>query len=98
MRKHSIDKWCKQNNWSEPRQLESGNWVAFPPGGAIETPLPSTANINSSYLQDLIYGLILVFAIAIVGAVSLIISPLFLTAIIQRHRRRCSMSKLKTYN
>ena len=32
--------WCKQNGWTDVRQIENSIWVAFPPGGVIETPLP----------------------------------------------------------
>ena len=34
------EKWCSQNGWTELRKLDNGIWVAFPPSGIIETPLP----------------------------------------------------------
>lgn len=91
MAKQNIHRWCQQNNWTEPRQLTNGLWVAFPPGGVIETPLPQfsplTAESTPNYLQDIIYGLVLVMAALIIGAIALIISPLFLINMVNRSRK-----------
>lgn len=102
MNRNKIENWCKQNNWSEPRQLESGSWVAFPPGGIIENPLPLRAKLiaqtKNNSLLDLVYGLIATVAGIIVATIALIISPLFLPIVIQKHRQRRSMFGIETYN
>lgn len=91
-----VYEWCLANNWTEPRKLNNGAWVAFPPGGVIETPLPIKPQLPSESrvnpLLNLVYALILIFALLIVGAISILISPLFLASIVRRHRKRQSMS------
>lgn len=102
MNRRDLEKWCQQNNWSELRQLESGLWVAFPPGGLIEMPLPAAAKkaAQTSGFQGekFLYGLILIIAGAVVTAIALIISPLFLPVIIQKHKRSRSLPSAETYN
>lgn len=94
MNENQIKKWCQQNNWEEPRQLGNGIWVAFPPGGVIETPLPiefSEPMINR--VQNILNALILIIAAIIVGAIALIFSPFFLAARISRHKKIQSQSE-----
>jgi len=92
MNRHSIEKWCKQNNWTEPRELAEGGWVAFSPGGAIETPLPIEAKLaaqnRSHYFPDFFYSLILILLGITAAAIALIISPLFLPTIIKKYKQR----------
>ncbi|MEM7592481.1 MAG: hypothetical protein AAF383_13330 [Cyanobacteria bacterium P01_A01_bin.83] len=91
---YDIYQWCRQHNWTEPRQLDNGDWVAFPPGGVIETPLPINSSptlepiINSS--QDLINALIVVITALAVGAIAIIISPLFVEKRIRQHKQKQS--------
>lgn len=82
MDRQYIQEWCQQNNWTEPRLLNNETWVAFPPGGVIETPLPMEAELATeprvNYLLNIVDGLVLITATIIVGVIALIISPLFL--------------------
>lgn len=83
MTEQDMQKWCRQNNWDEPRQLANGSWVAFPPGGVIETPLPiqfAESPINLNRVRDTLNALILTIAAVIVGVIAIIISPFFLAA------------------
>ena len=98
MAKQNIYQWCEQNNWTEPRQLADGIWVAFPPGGVIETPLPlsplsqqATVSISNRML-DIVYSLVLVIATIVIGAIALIMSPLFLASIVYRSQKNKLMS------
>lgn len=88
MNQQDIWQWCQHNNWTEPRQLSDGNWVAFPPGGVIETPLPIEEKVivetSTNRLQNLLDGLVLIVATIIVGAIALVISPLFIAHKIRR--------------
>ena len=96
MDRQSIEKWCRQNSWTEFRQLEDGSWVAFPPGGIIETPLPieaKLAGVQIDRLLNLVYGSILITLGIIVAAIAIIISPLFLPVIIQRQKQNKSLTK-----
>lgn len=81
MARQNIHQWCKQNNWTEPRRLPNGLWVAFPPGGVIETPLPQfsspTAEVEIQ-TSDIVYGLVLVLAALVISAIILLLSPIFL--------------------
>lgn len=95
---HKIDKiqrWCQQNNWTEARQLENGIWVAFPPGGVIETPLPnqsesSQVQLSNNRIQNVLDAIFLVVIAVVVGAIALIISPCFIAPIISRYKKRNS--------
>ena len=81
-----IQQWCLENNWTEPRRLENGTWVAFPPAGVIETPLPIQPSVVSeprtSRLENLVSTLILVVAALIIGAIAIVIFPFFVVVII----------------
>lgn len=44
--------WCKIHNWSEPRKLKSGIWVAFPPQGVIETPIPNQKKFARNFIKS----------------------------------------------
>lgn len=93
MKENQIRQWCKQNNWDKPRQLADGNWVAFPPGGLIETPLPIrfyASRFRMNRVQDRVHSVILIIAAIIVGAIAFIISPFFLAAQISRHKKNQS--------
>ena len=94
MAKQNIHQWCKQNNWTEPRRLPNGLWVAFPPGGVIETPLPQFSSqpieSTSTQLQDIIYSLVLVMAALVIGAIALVVSPLCLIGMIYGSRKNLS--------
>ena len=75
--------WCQRHGWQEVRQLENGIWVAFPPGGVIETPLPqqlesTSVFIKNKRLQDFIDGLLLLAITAVTGSIILLMSPLFI--------------------
>ena len=94
MNKKKVLQWCRENNWIEPRQLNTGDWVAFPPGGVIETPLPQERQslVSSNLLFDVLYALILIVSGLMVAVISIAISPLFLAAIIRRYSQHRSMS------
>lgn len=73
--------WCKRNNWTEPRHLEIGLWVAFPPGGVIETPIPlQIQKPKNKPLQDIIDVFLLAIATLVLLAIALIMSPCFVQA------------------
>ena len=93
MNKKKVLQWCRENDWTEPRQLNTGDWVAFPPGGFIETPLPQDRQllVSSNLLLDVLYALILIVSGLVVAVISIAISPLFLAVIICRYRQRQSM-------
>ena len=85
-----IARWCKQNNWTELRQLNSGDWVAFPPGGVIETPLPESIQsppTANSPLTDIAYGLILFIIAIALALISILISPLFWASRIRTRKK-----------
>ena len=90
MNKERVLQWCRENNWTEPRQLNTGDWVAFPPRGVIETPLPEDQQLlgSSNLLLDVLYASILIVSGLVVAVISIAISPLFLAAIIRRYRQR----------
>lgn len=93
MTESEIRRWCKQNNWHEPRQLADGNWVAFPPGGLIETPLPIrfyASRFRINRVQDRLHSAILIIAAIMVAAIALIISPFFLAGKIKGHKKNQS--------
>ena len=88
MTNYHIHQWCRQHNWTEVRQLDNGDWVAFPPGGVIETPLPIKSYQFEEYtmakLRAVMNALIPIVAAIIAGIIVLIISPLFLAAKIRQ--------------
>ena len=74
--------WCEQNSWTELRQLENGIWVAFPPGGVMETPLPQQQNrppiqVKASTMENLLAGTLLLTSSFVIALVSLAIAPWF---------------------
>lgn len=74
--------WCQLNNWTEPRQLENGIWVAFPPHGFIETPIPSqtfslSKNEKSFSVATLVNALLLLFCTVGVGIIAICLTPYF---------------------
>ena len=76
--------WCQRNNWTEPRQLEIGLWVAFPPGGVIETPIPlQIQKPKNKPLQDIIDVLLLTIATLVLLAIAIIMSPCFVRAVME---------------
>lgn len=90
-----IERWCQEHNWAEPRQLEVGIWVAFPPGGVIETPIPIQSdplkNQPLEYIADLILLIIVTFAVL---AIAIIMSPCFIEPMINRYRHNhCSKNR-----
>jgi hypothetical protein len=75
--------WCQVNGWTELRQLENGLWVAFPPGGFIETPLPNQIVQNRtsgkvSLRKHTIDTILLILSVLLVGAIAIAISPCFI--------------------
>lgn len=98
MTDRKIQRWCQQNNWTEPRKLENGIWVAFPPGGVMETPLPfqsdqSQAQLGSNRVQDVLDTILLLVVAVVVGTISLIIAPCFIAPIISRYKKRKSTNQ-----
>ena len=76
--------WCQRNNWTEPRQLEIGLWVAFPPGGVIETPIPlQIQKPKNKPFQDIIDVLLLTIATLVLLAIAIIMSPCFVRAVME---------------
>lgn len=74
--------WCQNNNWTEPRQLENGIWVAFPPNGVIETPIPRQTFCSPKHKKSLtvaiFFSAILLLLCAVgVGMVAVLITPYF---------------------
>lgn len=83
-----VEQWCQANNWSEPRQIELGIWVAFPPGGVIETPLPLQIQKSKPKLLDSVIDLLLlVLVTTAVAATAIIMSPCFIKPIVNRRRK-----------
>lgn len=82
-----VERWCQRHNWTEPRQLDLGIWVAFPPGGYIETPLPFQMHIHKAKPMEYFFDLALVAIVAsITFAIAIIMSPCFIEPIINRRR------------
>lgn len=93
MNRKKVWRWCEKNNWTEPRQLNTGDWVAFPPGGLIEMPLPQEIQFSASnsLLLDTLSAFVLIMSGLVLAVISIAISPLFLAGIIRRYRQRRSM-------
>lgn len=82
MNAKEIEIWCQENGWTEPRQLEIGIWVAFPPGGAIENiipDLPKQIKIKSQldWLEIISEYTILSISAVVVAALVVFIAPYF---------------------
>ena len=91
MTDQEIERWCQEHEWSEPRQLEVGIWVAFPPGGVMETPLPSQIQRpKHKFWQDLVYLVLLVTSATIVLAIAIVIFPLFIEPVVKYYRDKTS--------
>ena len=87
MTDQEIERWCQAKGWTEPRQLEIGIWVAFPPGGVMETPLPSQVQKSKTQpLKDIVNFLLLVITAIAMLVIATIISLLFIEPIVKRHR------------
>ena len=87
MKDTEVERWCQVNNWTEPRQLELGIWVAFPPGGVIETPLPLQLQKSKPRpIEDILDVFLLAIVSTIVFAVAIIMSPCFIEPIVSRRR------------
>lgn len=74
--------WCQNNNWTEPRQLENGIWVAFPPNGVIETPISSqtfcSPKQKKSFPINIFFSTVLLLLCAVgIGMVAVCIAPYF---------------------
>lgn len=83
-----IERWCQENNWTEPRLLEIGVWVAFPPGGVIETPIPvKPQKYQGKPIQELVDIILLVLVTLALVAIAIAISPCFVEAGIDRCRK-----------
>ena len=85
-----VRRWCRENNWTKPRQISTGDWVACPPGSSISIPLPYNLEKTPTYgdrLVDLLSPLILILSGLAVGLISLAISPLFFRAVARRQRQ-----------
>lgn len=81
-KKQIVASWCQINNWTEPRQLENGIWVAFSPYGVIETPIPcqtfsSTKNEDFFSVTTFLSALLLLLCAVCVGIVAIWIAPYF---------------------
>lgn len=88
MNDSEVEQWCQANNWKEPRQLELGIWVAFPPGGVIETPLPLQIQKSKPRLLESTIDLLLLAVVTIAMAtIAVIISPCFIEPIVNRRRK-----------
>ena len=79
--KQIVVSWCQINNWTEPRQLENGIWVAFPPNGVIETPIPcqtfSSPKNEKFPVTTFLNALLLLLCAIVVGAIAVCITPYF---------------------
>ena len=93
MNDREVEQWCLENNWTEPRQLNVGIWVAFPPGGYIETPLPiQRQGSKNRPIEDIVDTILLVMVTVTVFVIALIMSPCFMEPIIDRLRDSLSDS------
>ncbi len=85
MTESEVERWCQQNNWTEPRQLQTGVWVAFPPGGVIETPIPlQVQTAKDKPIQEFFALVLLALLTLVLAAIALIMSPLFIEPMINR--------------
>ena len=75
--------WCLANNWTEPREIENGLWVGFPPGGVIENIIPNQSlslEKNKSFsavISWFLSALLLLLCVFLVTFASICITPIF---------------------
>lgn len=74
--------WCQANNWTEPREIENGLWVGFPPGGVIENIIPNQSlslekNKIFAVTSWFLFALLLLFCTILVAFASICITPIF---------------------
>jgi hypothetical protein len=87
MSDNEVEKWCYDHNWTEPRLLELGIWVAFPPGGVIETPLPmQVQKPKAKSIENILDFVLLAIITTTLIAIAIIISPCFIEPIVNRRR------------
>ena len=82
--------WCQQHGWTEPRQLEDGLWVAFPPNGVIETPLPNQLKSRelsgkNNKIQDILDLVLLSIITGAIAAIALLTLPFFIAPLIKHY-------------
>jgi hypothetical protein len=85
MKTQEIEKWCQKQGWTEPRQLEDGTWVAFPPCGFIENIIPDrpTQTIIKKpigWLDMMQEYTILIVSAIVAGIVTVCLAPYFFVA------------------
>ena len=92
MNRAEIWHWCNERGWTEPRQLNDGIWVAFPPNGLIETVLPNECQQQiydkKNNFQTFLKGILLIIVACFVGSIAVAISPLFSNKIIKLYRTK----------
>ena len=87
MRASKVKRWCQKNNWTEPRRLDTGIWVAFPPGGAMETPLPTQIQKPKvKILESIVDAILLTLVTVIMFAIAVLMSPFFIKPSLDRYR------------
>ena len=87
MRASQVEQWCQKNNWTEPRRLDGGIWVAFPPGGVMETPLPSPIQKpKAKIIESIVDTILLTLVTAVLFAIAVLMSPFFIKPLIARCR------------
>lgn len=91
MDRHSTE-WSKNNSWTKSRQLKNGSCVTFALKG-IEIPVEAKLAPPQEDRSNLVYGSILIMLGILVAAIAIIISPLFLPIVIQRHKQNKSLTK-----
>lgn len=93
MRASKVERWCQKHNWTELRRLDTGIWVAFPPGGVMETPLPSQIQKPKVKVIEFIVDTILLILVTVtMFAIAVVMSPFFIKPLIAR--RQNSSKKL----
>ena len=87
MKDLKIQRRYQESDWTKPRRLEVGILVAFPPEEVMETPLPSQVQKSKALpLQDILDLAIVAIATSVTLVIAIIISPLFIKALIQRYQ------------
>ena len=93
MRSAEVERWCQKNNWTEPRQLEIGVWVAFPPGGVMETPLPlQVQKTKGKLIESIVDTTLLILVTLSMFAIAVIMSPCFIEPLIKSRRNNSHRS------